>query len=541
MRLVFFLIFYFILSFYAKSEDVTFTSTNLPLVVIDTKGQDIVNEPKINASMKIIYNGSPNLNYKTDPGNIYDGDIGIEYRGAFSQSLPQKPFGFETRDNLGNKLNVSLLGMPEEHDWILLANYNDRTFIRNTLAFHLFEEMGHYAPRSSLCEVIVNDSYEGIYVLTEKIKQDKNRVDISKLDSDDNTGDSLTGGYIFKVDYYNVGYDCWKSNYPAYDRPDDDVYFVYDYPKVDNITDQQKNYLMSFVDSYETALYGNNFTEELTGYRNYISVKSFIDYFIIGEVSRNADAYKKSCFYFKDKDSKGGQLHAGPVWDFDWAWKNLNDNCYIFGNTDGSGWAYMANNCNKWPVPPAWQVRLLEDSNFTDRLYTRYADLRKTFLSNDYLNNYIDSIATLVEEAQERHFQRWPFEDTYFGASEVDGQPDSYAEAIARFTNWVSDRVNWLDHNMPGTYIETSTTDVLADKKICRLFPNPAKNLIYFESDYSFSTIEIYNNTGLSVKTVQSNRSYSTGINIRDLTPGLYIAKVLYDNNTLTSVRFIKE
>jgi len=541
MKLIFIILIYFLLLFVAKTQDVTFTSTNLPLIVIDTKGQDIVDEPKITASMKIIYNGAPNLNHKTDPGNIYDGDVGIELRGSFSQSLPQKPYGFETKDKLGNNTDVSILGMPAEHDWILIANYNDRVFMRNTLAFHLFEVMGHYAARTSLCEVIVNGSYEGIYVLTEKLKRDKNRIDISQLDADDNAGDSLTGGYIFKEDSYSIGYNCWKSNYSAYDRPDRDVYFVFDYPKVDAITDQQKNYLMSFVDSYETTLYGNNFTDPNSGYRNYISVKSFIDYFIIGEVSRNVDAYKKSCYYYKDKDSKGGQLHAGPVWDFDWAWKNLIDNCDIFANTDGSGWANKVNDCNNWPVSPGWQVRMMEDTNFIDRLYSRYADLRQTSLSDVSLNNYIDSITNLINEAQLRHYQRWPFTDEYYGAPEVDGQPNSFAEAISWFSTWVSDRVNWLDHNMPGKYVISSTTDILADNNIYRLFPNPAKNIVYFESDNSFSAIEVYNNTGSLIRTIQYKRSYSTGINIQDLTPGLYIARVINDNNTITSVRFIKE
>jgi hypothetical protein len=528
------------LSGIGRLHGVAFTSTNLPLVVIDTKGQEIQDEPKINASMKIIYNGAPNLNYLTDSGNIYEGDVGIEFRGAYSQSLPQKPYGFETKDSLGNTINVSLLGMPEENDWILLANYNDKTFMRNTLAFHLFEKMGHYAPRTRLCEVIVNNNYEGIYVLTEKIKQDKNRVDISKLDTDDNAGDSLTGGYIFKIDYWD-GSNSWKSNYKAYDSPLKDVHFVYDYPKIDDISTPQNNYLKNFVNSFETALYGNNFMDQFTGYRNYISVNSFIDYFIIGEISRNVDAYKKSCYYYKEKDSRGGQLHAGPVWDFDWAWKNLNDNCDIFSNTDGSGWAYLVNNCNNWPAPPGWQVRLLEDPYFENRLYTRYSDLRKTILSDDYLNHYIDSIASLVNEAQQRHYQRWPILGINVGAPETDAEPGTFTGVITKFNTWVTDRLFWLDQNMPGIYIETSVSDLLSDKNVYRLFPNPAKDNIYFESENSFRTVEIYNSTGTLIKTIQANNTYSININIQDMSPGLYMARILFDSKTQLSVRFIKE
>ena len=159
-------------------------SSDLPIVVITTSGgEEIPDEPKITADMKIIFNGIGQINKVDDPGNIYSGKVGIEIRGRYSSSLPQKPYGFETRDEEGNNLNVPILGMPEENDWILTANYNDKTFLRNFLAFELFRKMGHYAPRTVYCEVVVNGEYQGIYLLGEKIKQDKNRVDIARLES----------------------------------------------------------------------------------------------------------------------------------------------------------------------------------------------------------------------------------------------------------------------------------------------------------------------------------------------------------------------
>jgi hypothetical protein len=175
---------------------------DIPLVVIEVNGGfSIPDEPKIKAHIKIIDHGPGQLNFASDSGNIYDGNAGIEVRGAYSASLPQKPYGFETRDSVAENLNVSLLGMPEENDWILLANYNDKAFLRNSLAGQIFRSMGHYAPRTMHCEVIVNGSYNGIYVLTEKIKRDKNRVDIARLEPTENHGDYVTGGYIFKTDY----------------------------------------------------------------------------------------------------------------------------------------------------------------------------------------------------------------------------------------------------------------------------------------------------------------------------------------------------
>ncbi len=522
----------------AQLTDTSLLYSNLPLVVINTNGQDIYDEPKITAELKIIYNGSPALNHHSDPGNIYEGLCGIEYRGYFSQWLPQKPYGFETRDELGNNRNVSLLGMPSENDWILLANYNDKTFMRNMLAFCLFESMGHYAPRAYVCEVIVNDSYDGIYILTEKIKRDDHRVDIAKLDEDDNAGDSLTGGYIFKTDYYDET-NSWLSQYSPMDRPDGLVYFVYEYPDPGILTTDQKNYLKDFVNSFETVLYGAAFDDPQQGYRSFINVNSFIDYFIIGELSRNVDAYKKSAFFFKEKENKGGLISRGPVWDFDWAWKNMNDNCDIFAAMDGSGWAYKVNECKDWPVAPGWMVRLLDDKSFQDELFTRYTTLRKTFLSEESLNQYVDSVALLVDDAQARHYERWPILGINVGTPEVDYQPDTYAGEIAKFKDWIQKRLTWLDANMPGELIVSSRDARTDNLTVLRLFPNPASGLLFIESDQAIQKIEIYNAAGAPVIVNLTGGIYSSAIDVSRLAPGLYIAKITFDKNAMVTRRFV--
>ena len=120
-------------------------STNIPLFVIDTDGKPIFDEPKISADLKIIYQEN-SYHQIDDPGNIYSGKIGIEIRGKYSASLPQKPYGFETRDEAGNNRNTPLFHLPEENDWILLANYNDKTFLRNALSFELFRKIGGFIP-----------------------------------------------------------------------------------------------------------------------------------------------------------------------------------------------------------------------------------------------------------------------------------------------------------------------------------------------------------------------------------------------------------
>ncbi|HJZ40584.1 MAG TPA: CotH kinase family protein [Bacteroidales bacterium] len=523
----------------ALQPQVPLDSTTLPLVVISTNGGVIADDPKITVDMKIIFNGPGSYNRPADPGNIYTGKAGIEYRGAYSQSLPQKPYGFETRDDQGNNLNIPLLGMPAENDWILLANYNDKVFMRNTLAFHLFENMGHYAPRTNICEVLINGEYMGIFVLTEKIKRDRNRLDIAKLDADDNAGDSLSGGYVFATDYYD-NYNSWTSNFMATDRSDHHVHFVYKYPEPEVITSQQKNYIQAFVNTLETKLYGSNFRDATGGYRDYMDVNSFIDYFIIGEVSRNVDAYKKSCFYHKDRDDKGGLLHAGPVWDFDWAWKNIYDNCYIYEVTDGSNWAYRVNECNNWPVVPSWIKRLMEDPSFRDELHERYTTLRQSILSEEYLDHYIDSVQTLVNKAQQRHYQRWPILGQYVGSPEVDPPAPTFAGEIAKFRNWIKVRLAWLDANMPDSE-STSIREKETEKITFRLFPNPVRDILYIESGEKMLKIEVFNSSGYQVQYLDAKDRYSVPVDVSNLHPGLYVVRCTMQGQQTITARFVVE
>ena len=246
-----------------------FTSSNLPIVVINTNNLQIPDEPKITVTMGIIYNGPGVRNNTTDPFNNYNGKIGIELRGNYSQTFPQKCFSIETRDILDSAVDVSLLNMPAENDWILYAPYSDKSLLRNVTTFKIASEIGNYAVRSVFCELILNGSYQGIYVLMEKIKRGANRVRISKLDFDDNSGDSLTGGYIFKQDWgAGVQHGGWNSQYNG-------ISFQYHYPYTPTV--QQKNYIKLFVDSFENALNGVNFADPLIGYKKYIDVTTFID------------------------------------------------------------------------------------------------------------------------------------------------------------------------------------------------------------------------------------------------------------------------
>lgn len=455
-------------------------STEIPLVKINTFGVEIPDEPKIDAQMGIAYNGPDQTTLVDDPANVYDGHVGIEVRGATSSGYPQQPYGFETRTDLGENNDVPILGMPAENDWVLLSNYNDRSLMRNQLAFHLSQGMGDYAPRSYLCEVLLDSAYRGIYLLGEKIKRDNGRVDIAKLDTDENSGDDLTGGYILSQNLWNND-DSFQSNYSPIDHPGYHVHFVYEYPKPDVITPEQKTYIAAFVDSLETALYSPDFADPVNGYRKFLDVPSFIHYFLVNEVARNGDGFKKSRYFHKDKYSNGGKLKAGPVWDFDWAWKNIYG-CSNSEAIDGSGWAHEVNDCNPDNHACGWYVRMLQDSAFANELRCTYDDYRTNVLDTTRIFAYMDSIASRVQYAQARHFQKWPILGISGPAPEVNAVATTYAGEIDTLKAWITTRLNWLDANMPG---HCSGQGVAVHEAVgasgLRCFPNPSAGRFHFE------------------------------------------------------------
>ena len=215
---------------------VTLTESNLPILKITTPlGQQINDVNRIVCDLGIIDNGPGNLNQIIDPFTNYNGKISIEIRGSTSQQYPKKSYGFETQTALGLNNNVNLLGLPIENDWILNGPYPDKTLLRDALTFDLSRKMGHYASNFRYCELLINNNYLGVYILFERIKRDNNRVDIAKLDLDDLAGDSLTGGYIIKVDKLTgESGTTWNSNFS------NEVVFQFHEPESDELNPIQK-------------------------------------------------------------------------------------------------------------------------------------------------------------------------------------------------------------------------------------------------------------------------------------------------------------
>ncbi len=522
-----------------------FTSTNLPIVIINTNGVAIPNGTRIDATMGIIYNGPGMLNHPTDSANNYNGKIGIQVRGASSASYPQQPYGIETRDTNNVQADDSLLGMPPEHDWCLISNWNDKVFMRNTLAYRLFHQMGHYASRTRLVEVMLNGTYEGVYVLDEQIKRGSKRVSIAKLDSTENTAPNVTGGYILQNNIWGGGTDGWQLQYHPIDHPTLNDHLLYDYPKYTAITDTQKTYIQTFINTFETALYDSTFTDTLIGYKHYIGMSSFLDYFIVNELSRNGDGYKKSQFMHKEMDSTGyfGTLKMGPVWDFDWAWKDINE-CAIYAATDGSGWSYKVNDCGPDNNSNGWTVRMMQDTAFQNALRCRWDNFRTNILSDTALYGYIDSMTTYLNDAAARHFQRWGTLGINNGTPEVEPDPGTFVGEIAAFKSWIARRLAWMDANIPGN--PNCTPQVTVNIKneetnFISIYPNPANETVNIKFKNGYKLPDLIELSDITGKTVMQIKNISTNLtlNISSLANGIYFCQFTSKNAVIKMEKIV--
>ncbi len=411
----------------------TFTDSNLPIVIINTDGNvSIPDDPRVKANMKIIFRGPGQRNYMTDlntPGYLnYNGKIDIEIRGSSSQYSQKKQYGFTTRQADGVTVNnVSLLGMPAENDWILNSMIFDSALVRDFLCFNLSRRIGEYASRTVYCEVVINNSYRGLYLLEEKIKPDNNRVDIKRISFLDNYLPEVSGGYITKADKTTGGdpvawsMAAWNGSYVA---------FIHEFPDPDVVTDLQTDYLKRYYGLMANAAFEKN-ASITSGYPSYIDIPSFINYMIISELSSNADSYQFSTYFHKDRN---GKLRAGPVWDSDltfgndlFIW-NLNRSfTYVwqFSNGDNEG-------------PRFWRD-LFNETTYKCYLSKRWNELTLPGqpLNATSIKNLIDSTVTLISEAVVRENTKWK-------------NVKDHQKRITQIKTWLDQRIEWMTASLPS-------------------------------------------------------------------------------------------
>jgi hypothetical protein len=372
---------------------------------------------------------------------------GLRVRGSSSAGFPKKSYGMETWDELNGDLDIPLLGLASDSDWVLNGPWLfDDTFIHNAFINEVSRQAGRWAPRTRLVEMFTNQNggkldfsdYAGVYVLTEKIKSSNDRIDIAGLESTDNSGDAVTGGYIFKIDRTDPDEVSWRtsSGVPS----DDPLVIVEPDPQAD--TPQQISYLQGYVQSFDSALVADRASNFNTrNYRNFIDVPSWIDHHVLNSLAYNVDALRLSAYFFKDR---GGKINAGPLWDADRA----------LGSDDGRD-----SNPQSWGnidyfFTRDWWGRLFQDPDFVQAWVDRWQQLRAGPFATSNLNAIADGLgAQIGNAAGARDAARW---------SDNAASGGVYLNEISAMKNWLNQRVNWIDAQMPAAPSASVATGVVA-------------------------------------------------------------------------------
>ena len=440
--------------FLAVADDMTVFDSNLPIVLLDSQGYDYSGDddprtdyppqPVCSAMIEVGDSGRAGV---LDPAQFV-GRAGMNVRGASSKTWPKKQFKFETWDEEDNDRDVSLLGMPAESDWLLQAPYFDKTLMRNEFVFHWWRAMGYYSPRTRYVEVFLNpepgepfgmEHYQGVYLLTEKIKRSEERMDLTRLDADDIAEPDITGGYMVQATNLN---EDWVSG--------EGTRYKYVDPGEDELVPAQVSWLRNYIEEAENSVYAANFADPVNGYSKYLDVASQIDYDIMRELSRNTDG--ASTFFSIDR---GGKLKIGPLWDYNQALglSSLGTSSLGYGY-ETFGWNGYYMRAGHWL---AWWNELDDDPVYQQAWNDRWVELREGILATDQLLEKIDGDAALLDEAQVRNFDQWDILGVavYVVNGRTRADPgdldrDTYEKEVSFLRNWVEDRVAWIDSQVPS-------------------------------------------------------------------------------------------
>jgi hypothetical protein len=367
------------------------------------------------------------------------GTLEIRGRGNSTWSWPKKPYRLKLTSS------TSLLGMPASRHWVLLANYADKTLVRNDVALMFASRLGfEFTPRAQYVELTMNGSYEGVYQIVEHIRIAKDRVNIPELKVTDTTPDVLSGGYLLEVDFRHHKDFCKGLTYEAEECAGEvniarDVDycidstmgmnpFCVDTPETlhDNAWITQRNYISQYIVDTESALFGVNFTNATTGYAAYIDVDSAVNYYIINELFKNVDGATASFYLYKKRD---GKLFFGPVWDFDLALGNAG-----YGDVDKTyGW-HIRN--------ASWFARLFQDPAFVTKVKAKWQAIK---LNGDLelIFQYAQARAVWLDKAQKKNFERWPIFDWREWYTRV--IMGSYDLELKEMIRWQRERAVWMD------------------------------------------------------------------------------------------------
>ena len=417
-------------------------SSHLPIVKIDTEGEEIPGNPvnqqgynlrkytvtkdgmsMADATVKIIDNKGKYNNIKDEPKLEEHSKIRI--RGNSSRHFHKKNYLLRfVEDN--DYVYKKVMGMDAHYEWALHGPYLDKTLMRNYMWYNISAEIMGYAPNVRFCEVFINDEYKGLYLMTETISNGEGNSRISMKQSDSK---SSATSYILRLDR---GSQNSKKNIKTLLNDLDENAQVLDikFPRKGNLTNAKKDFIIDDFSKFEKNLFSYDFNSNKYGYWNDIDVKNFVDYYIINEFSGNLDSGIYSTYIYKNLGGK----YKKVVWDF-------NNCCDNYVEVEDTGDFLQ-------PEKNIWDFMLFKDEKFTELVIKRYKELRETYLSEEYLLNYIDDVRDYLGDAIDRNYEVWGSAYDDLLLQPVERNIHSYDEAILQYKDYIIKRGRWMDDNI---------------------------------------------------------------------------------------------
>lgn len=405
----------------------------LPTVRIHTEGAvPVGRDDYVEASLSI---------EATAESPAWGGTLVIRGRGNSTWYMDKKPYKLK----LDKK--TPLLGMPKSKHWALLANHSDKSMLRTRLAMAMGRHLGMaWTPDSRFVRFELNDEYLGIYQLIQTIRIDEDRVNITRMDEDDVEGPAVTGGYLFEID---ARLNCDERLQAISSQ---NIPICIEGPDEDDIVPAQYDYLVDYIDAMEEALYGPDFSHPVRGYQNWLNPDSFIDWYLVNELTRNTDARAYSSIWnYKDR---GGRIERGPLWDFDLSSGN--------GSQRSS-----AEPLDYWIRGGIWYERLFQDPAFARQARNHWEAIRPDWI--DPLPDWIDAQADMLRADIDENFERWPTLRHYTNHNVV--VTGSWEGELAYLKDWLRQRIDWLDRNMEPVPADAAPTSGASPDALLRAAP----------------------------------------------------------------------
>lgn len=397
---------------------------NVVYVNVDEGKDPVVRAQPYEANTVLVEDGKPSKPFRLDEFAV---------RGNTSAHSAKKPYKMKF------KKERRPFGLPEDKTWVLLANFQDRTLVRNEVAYDIGSGLDglKWTPHATFAEVYVNGHYEGSYQLSESIKIDKNRVNISK-----------TKGIIVEVDKHYK-----ESGVPGFFGAHQIPYAFKDPDERkkgknhdEGITDAKIDGLKSRMVDFEKVLYGSDFKDPENGWTKYLDIKSAVDFYLAKEYTKenDSDFYRSTFFYLPDYTDTSKKIHMGPIWDFDRS-AGAKPDAIETQTTIASpkGWWLRGHGSQHHSTDRThWYVQLVQDPVFIKALKERWAEKRAFF--KDIADHGVEREAAKVGVAATNDRSVWGGLDT----GRLAARAPTYAGEVAYLKNWYQQRFAWIDSKL---------------------------------------------------------------------------------------------